>query len=301
MRSRLHAETEETHRVAPVRSQPAERAASPTTAFDTLVSQVGNGAVARLVDERVVRRHSLEDALDEDEEGVIQRTMAAPVGVLQRDDDDVEWSTNPLFKGGSTGTDNPLYDPTAPRPRAPYADPIREKFTQVYETGDKTAAVNVLKKAYKLDTKDYALTVEVRPKASTHASTGGGWNQDGSAKSPIYVKVNTPYLDKAVDDDARYNKFLHTLSHEYQHVKQRSQKGWQTTGNDSARGEREFQAYSFEVLDARKDKGVPDLPAAEKLSTISKARKYYGTMDAKLQKKYKKRMARLEKIAAKGG
>jgi hypothetical protein len=61
---------------------------------------------------------------------------------------------NPLYQPSGKGSDNPLYqppDPTAPV-RAPFADPIRERFTQRYETGDKTGAVRILKDAYDLDT-----------------------------------------------------------------------------------------------------------------------------------------------------
>jgi hypothetical protein len=78
-------------------------------------------------------------------------------------------------------------------------------------------------------------------------------------------------------------------------------KGWRTTNDASAKGLREFQAYSFEVLDARSKKGVPDLPNDKKIGTVGKAEKYYNTMSPALQKKHKRRMKKLRKVRTAAG
>jgi hypothetical protein len=170
---------------------------------------------------------------------------------------------------------------------------IKTTFDAKVLSDGKTAAANFLKKKYSLDTKTYTLSVAPLPKASTHASTGGGWNTAGTAFTPIRVRVNEPYLDQQSQTADGFNKLVHTLTHEYQHVKQRSQKGWTTTGDASAKGEREFLAYSFEILDAGKKKGIQILPQREMASTITKALKYYATMSPALQTKHKSRHDKL--------
>ena len=166
---------------------------------------------------------------------------------------------------------------------------IKNDFMKKYNEGKKTEAVNILKQQYHLNGHDYDLSVEILKKASTHASTGGGWTRDDSTKKAITVKVNEPYLDKQVKTDEGYNKLLHTLGHEYQHVKQRSKKGWRTTDDDSAKGEREFEAYSYEVLDAKLENSIPELYDDKKLSTIKKAKKNYNKMSNLKQNEHKER------------
>lgn len=184
------------------------------------------------------QRHSLEEAAQEDE--AVQAQRAPSRGVIQEKADEV----------------------------------IKREFDAEYNAGKKTEALNVLKTDYQLNAKDYALTADQLAKSSTHASTGGGWDSKGENFAPIRVRVNEPYLQNQVQSDSGYKKLLHTLGHEYQHVEQRSEKGWQKTADDSAKGEREFKAYSWEVLDAKDKNQIPDLDKKELLSTIRKAKKY---------------------------
>ena len=172
----------------------------------------------------------------------------------------------------------------------------RAKFDQEYNHGSKDKAVNILKATYGLDNKPYTLTVAKLPKASTHASTGGGWASDNKTFTPIRVRVNEPYLAKQAGSQAGFNKLIHTLGHEYQHVKQRSKKHWQSTSDASAKGEREFLAYSWEVLEAGKGKKVAILEPAEMRSTITKALNNYQNMSNSLQQKHKDRHDDLKTI-----
>jgi len=246
------------------------RTASPTDDVLLLQRMLGNARFSRLVQQPgtgSLQRHSEDEeakGVRADDEGTPVEEEEAPV---QRRVD-----TNMVQRVKDTAT-------------------VKAAFDDVLNQKGKTAAANYLKKKYDLDTKPYALSVDALPKASTHASTGGGWS--GKTFNAIRVRVNEPYLDRQAQSDDGFNKLIHTLAHEYQHVKQRSKKGWQTTGDASAKGEREFLAYSFEVLDAGSKKGMAPLAKAEMASTIKKALNYYGQMSQALQTKHTKRHEKL--------
>ena len=244
--------------------RPASREGQETIAHE-LTHVVQQGGASRLpVDEdpavQALQRHSVEDAAEEEE--LIQQKKLSSSEAIQRKSD----------------------------------EEIKTEFQTEYDDDNKTKAVNVLKDEYNLDAKPYDLSVEELPRASTHASTGGGWNRAEDNFTDIRVRVNEPYLDRQAGSDAGYTKLLHTLGHEYQHVEQRSEKGWRATDNTSAKGEREFKAYSWEVLDAKNKNKIPEMGKANTLSAIRKAKKYYATMSDVLKETHQVRYNKLVAI-----
>jgi hypothetical protein len=207
-----------------------------------------------------IQRHSLEDAAEEDEIVQAKRDGANPL-VQRKGDEDIE-----------------------------------TKFREEYDVGQKTEALQILKKEYGLDTKPYRLWVGTRQQAhGYHGYTVGGKGESKTEPGKdreIEVIINEDYLDRQVKTPEGYNKLLHTLGHEYQHVKQRSIKGWR--GNSTSE-EREFLAYSWELLDAKEEKGIPYLrtEGGWVKDNIKKAVKLYGKMDGNLQEKYKKRYEKI--------
>ena len=172
-------------------------------------------------------------------------------------------------------------------------DEIKQEFADNYDANDKTEAVNILKDEYNLNAKAYALSVAKLKKG--HARTRGGWDRTGDDFIDITVVVNESYADEwwQPESYANYIKLLHTLGHEYQHVEQRSEKGWRATDDPSARAEHEFKAYSWEVLDAKEENKIPEMGKAKTLSTIKKAKKQYATMSDGLKKTHKERYTEL--------
>ncbi len=142
--------------------------------------------------------------------------------------------------------------------------------------GRHVEAVNYLKTVYHLDGVAYTLSVEPLG-AGIHAVTMGGWNTDGSRFMPIQIKVNDAYLIRQVATPEGYNKLIHTLGHEYQHVQQRNQVGWKGADTPADKAKREFAAYSWEVLDAGSH-GIANLDRANLLSTIGKAKAEYARL-----------------------
>jgi hypothetical protein len=251
---------------------PTRFAASPSdprslSSIAGLQGAVGNRAVAQLLGAHPasVQRHSEAEAargIEADDEGTVVAVQrdAADAVAIQRD----------------------------VRPVADVKGVFDAKYAQ-----SKDLAVNYLKSKYGLDSKPYALSVEDLGDPHTHALTGGGWNSADTRFREITVRVNEPYLDRQATTQDGFNKLIHTLGHEYQHVKQRSQKGWRTTDDDSAKGEREFLAYSWELIEAAEKKRMAPLAKTELLATLGRALEMYAKMDAALQQKHDRRYQQL--------
>ncbi|MCB1092554.1 MAG: hypothetical protein KDL87_13545 [Verrucomicrobiae bacterium] len=170
----------------------------------------------------------------------------------------------------------------------PNDDEIRKEFDRLRKT-DKGAALAYLANAYQLDHRGAcSLSVETYDESrKKHAKTKGG---KGESTEAISVRINEPYFDHQVESDGGYRKLIHTLGHELQHVGQRSEDGWR---NATEKAEREFLAYSWELVEAP-GKSIPPLTGKRREKAVRRVRKQFGAMSEDAKRRVADRIAALE-------
>jgi hypothetical protein len=155
---------------------------------------------------------------------------------------------------------------------------IETKFKKLAADGKHSEAILYFFKAYGFETLKF--DIKIVPPYDAWASVGGEIKE--GAKQTL--TVGNDLFDQPFEFIAR------TLGHEWQHIKQRSQKD-PLTNQD----EREYLAYCFELLDT----SVPaHTDVSEIKQSIKMALKHYGNMPEDLQKKHadtKKKIDELKK------
>jgi hypothetical protein len=246
------------------------------TAADAVRLQraAGNGAVRALVQPDpaavAVQRHSAADAKEEpDEEVAVQRA------------------------GGFLGAE----DAEKLKILTKEEKILHKLKSKMEKKSDDTAKVNFLKDHYSLDKVTYKLFVKPNADPHVHAATSGGKGEgkDGADRD-IKVEVNTAYFQRQMSGSIQdFNKLAHTLFHEYMHVEQRSKAGWRGTNDEAAKAEREFMAYTSELLRAGWH-GLATMSPHWIEKTMTEAMKWYKKIPRAKRAEYAERLAEVTKI-----
>jgi uncharacterized protein YcfJ len=156
---------------------------------------------------------------------------------------------------------------------------IETKFKKLVTDGKREEAIRYFFKAYGFETLEYDIVFV--PPYDAWASVSGEIKE--GAKQTL--KVGTDLLDQPFEFIAR------KLGHEWNHIKQRSQKD-PLTNQD----EREYLSYCFELLDT----SVPaHTNTAEIKHSIKMALKHYGNMPEDLKKKHADTKKKIDELSKK--
>lgn len=156
---------------------------------------------------------------------------------------------------------------------------IEKKFNEFVKAKKYDEAIRYFFKAYGFETLAYDITI-VEP-YDAWASVSGQIKEGAKQK----LKVGNDLFEQP------FNFIARTLGHEWQHIKQRSQKD-PLTNQD----EREYLAYCFKLLD---DSVPAHTNTSEIKQSIKMALKHYGKMPADMQKKHASTKKQIDKLKTK--
>lgn len=153
---------------------------------------------------------------------------------------------------------------------------IKKRVDDLVKNGKHDEALELICKKYGFTGKNFEIKV-VPAMADAWATTGG--EIKAGAKQTLSIGKDL-FAEK-------FTFIVRTIGHEFQHLKQRSQK--KPIKNQK---EREFLAWAWEAL----DKSVPTYSKKVAAKHAKKALEYYKDMPKKRKKRYKKKVRALKRL-----